>query len=127
MCAFAGEIFKFYILICDQKFYIAVNNAEYCTYDYRMPAESIRTVQLKYDLQFVTQVDHRSIFPTPHPPVQFDDARNIFSNDVPQPFKSGKYLLERVYDSALKEKLKRQKISFRFFRSCYGNNGNTIW
>lgn len=61
-----------------------------------MPVDLIRTVQLKYDLQFVTQVDHRSIFPTPIPPVQFDDARNIFSNDVPQPFKSGKHFELRI-------------------------------
>lgn len=87
-----GEIFKLYVLICDQKFYIAVNNEAFCTYDYRLPYHLIRTVQLKYDLQFVTQVDHRSIFPSPHPPVQFDDARNIFSNDVPKPFKYGKLL-----------------------------------
>lgn len=89
---FAGEIFKFYILIGDQKFHIAVNNQTFCTYAYRLPVESIRTVQLKYDLQFVTQVDHRAVFPSPHPPVQFDDARNIFSNDVPKPFKYGKFI-----------------------------------
>lgn len=88
-----GEIFKFYILICDQKFYIAINNEPFCTFDYRLPFNLIRAVQVKYDLQFVTQVDHRSIFPTPHPPVQFDDARNIFSNDVPHPFKCGNYEL----------------------------------
>lgn len=88
----AGQIFKFYLSLCDTKFYIAVNNVEFCTYDYRIPVELIRTVQLKYDLQFVTQVDQRSIYPTPHPAVQFDDARNIFSNDVPRPFKYGKVL-----------------------------------
>lgn len=87
----SGEIFKFYILIGDQQFHIAVNNQPYCTYHYRLPVESIRTVQLKHDLQFVTQVDHRSVFPSPFPPVQFDDARNIFSNDVPKPFKHGTF------------------------------------
>lgn len=92
----SGEIFKFYILIGDQQFHIAVNNQPYCTYTYRLPAESIRTVQLKYDLQFVTQVDHRSVFPSPHPPVQFDDARNIFSNDVPKPFKYGNNFTDLV-------------------------------
>lgn len=89
ICSISGEIFKFYILIGDQKFHIAVNNQQFCTYDFRLPPESIRTVQLEYDLQFVTQVDHRSVFPSPHPPVQFDDARNIFSNDVPRPFNYG--------------------------------------
>ena len=93
MIVLLGEIFKFYILIGDQQFHIAVNNRPFCTYAYRLPAESIRTIQLKYDLQFVTQVDHRAVFPTPHPPVQFDDARNIFSNDVPKPFKCGKFLM----------------------------------
>lgn len=102
----AGQIFKFYLSLCDTKFYIAVNNVEFCTFDYRMPVELIRTVELKYDLQFVTQVDQRSIYPTPHPPVQFDDARNIFSNDVPRPFKSGKAHLKyglstRVYHGHL--------------------------
>lgn len=86
----AGEIFKFYILIGDQQFHIAVNNQSFCTFKYRMPIDSIRTIQLKHDLQFVKQVDHRSVFPFPHPPIQFDDDRNIFSNDVPRRFKFGK-------------------------------------
>lgn len=86
----AGGIFKFYILIGDQQFHIAVNNQPFCTFKYRMPIDSIRTIQLKHDLQFVTQVDHRSAFPFPHPPVQFDDNRNIFSNDVPRRFRFGK-------------------------------------
>lgn len=79
-----------YILIGDQKFHIGVNNQPFCRFDYRLPIETIRTVQLERDLQFVTQVDHRSVFPFPHPPVQFDDTRNIFSNDIPRPFKYGK-------------------------------------
>lgn len=75
-----------------------------------MPVDLIRTVQLKYDLQFVTQVDQRSIYPMPHPPVQFDDARNIFSNDVPRPFKSGKILkLIRSFNSLFF--LTKQKIT----------------
>lgn len=88
----AGEMFKFYILIGDQKFHIAVNNAPYCTFSYRLPIETIRTIQLKYDLQFLSQIDHRSAFPFPFPPVQFDDPRNVFSNDYPRPFKSGKII-----------------------------------
>lgn len=89
----SGEIFKFYILIGDQQFHIAINNKPFCTFTYRLPLDSIRTVQVKHDLQFVTQIDHRSIFPSPHPPVQFDDTRNIFSNDAPRPFRFGKFEL----------------------------------
>lgn len=81
----AGEIFKFYILIGDQQFLIDVNNQPFCTFKYRMSIDSIRTIQLKHDLQFVTQVDHRSVFPFPHPPVQFDD------NDVPRRFRFGEF------------------------------------
>lgn len=91
---FAGEMFKFYILIGDQKFHIAVNNASYCTFSYRLPIETIRTIELKYDLQFITQIDQRSAFPFPFPPVQFDDPRNSFSNDYPRPFKNGKCLMK---------------------------------
>lgn len=85
----SGEIFKIYILVGDQQFHIGINNQQYCRYTYRLPIESIRTIQLQYDLQFVTQIDHRSIFPFPHPPVQYDDTRNIFSNDFPKRFKYG--------------------------------------
>lgn len=120
---FTGQIFKFYILMCDLKFYIAVNNSEFCTYDYRMPVDLIRTVQLKYDLQFVTQVDHRSTFPTPHPPVQFDDARNIFSNDVPQPFKSGEHF---EWKFRIRTHRTAKTLSL-YFRSCDGDNWNTVW
>lgn len=88
---FQGELFKIYILVGDQQFHIGFNNQPYCRYAYRLPIELIRTVQLQYDLQFVTQVDHRSVFPFPHPPVQYDDTRNIFSNDFPKLFKFGKY------------------------------------
>lgn len=117
---FSGEIFKFYILIGDQKFHIAVNNQQFCTYNFRLPPESIRTVQLEYDLQFVTQVDHRSVFPSPHPPVQFDDARNIFSNDVPKPFNYGNY--RRNCHSNIEN-----NNLILYYRPCDSNNWNTIW
>lgn len=83
-------MFRFYILIGDSKFHIAINNHPFCTYKFRMPVEEIRTVQLDYDLQVLTQMDHRSIFPSPIPPIQCDDNRNVFSNDVPKLFKQGK-------------------------------------
>lgn len=85
-----GEIFKFYILIGDQQFHIAVNNKPYCTFAYRLPVEDIRTIEVKYDLQTITQIDHRSIYPYPFPPIQYDDSRIVFSNDAPRRFEAGK-------------------------------------
>lgn len=85
----AGEKFKIYILIGDEKFHIAFNNQSYCTYAHRMPVEEIRTLQLAYDLQVVTQIDHRTIYPSAIPAVQYDEANMIFSSDVPMLFKPG--------------------------------------
>lgn len=90
VCYISGEIFKFYILIGDSKFHIAINDKAYCKYDFRMPVEEIRTIQLDYDLQLVTQIDHRSTYPNPFPPIQCEDSRCIFSNDVPSKFRPGK-------------------------------------
>lgn len=91
----SGDIFKFYILIGDTKFHIAINNKSFCTFSYRLPINSIRTIQLKHNLQFVTQVDQRLIFPFPHPSIQYDDKKYVFSNDAPKPFKFGKKIIDK--------------------------------
>lgn len=85
----AGEKFKIYILIGDEKFHIALNNQPYCTYAHRMPIDEIRTIQLAYDLQVVTQIDHRAIYPSAIPAVQYDENNMTFSSDVPMLFKPG--------------------------------------
>lgn len=84
--------FQFFVsfFLRPKQFHIAINNQSYCTYAYRLSIDKIRVLQLKNDLQFVTQVDQRTAFPFLFPPVQFDDPRNAFSNDYPRPFKSGK-------------------------------------
>lgn len=85
----AGEKFKIYILIGDEKFHIALNNQTYCTYAHRMPVQEIRTIQLAYDLQVVTQIDHRTIYPSAIPPVQYEEVSMAFSSDVPMLFTPG--------------------------------------
>lgn len=90
---FSGELFKFYILVGDSKFHVAINNHPFCTYKFRIPVEEIRTVHLHYDLQVLTQMDHRSIYPRPIPAIQCDDTKIVFSNDVPELFKPGKFII----------------------------------
>uniref|UniRef100_A0A1B0D548 Galectin n=2 Tax=Phlebotomus papatasi TaxID=29031 RepID=A0A1B0D548_PHLPP len=89
----AGENFKVYILVGDTKFHIAINGRAYCTYTFRSALEDIRAITITNDVQVVSQVDHRQAFPTPHPPIQFDEPRLAFSNDVPKTFSPGHVLV----------------------------------
>lgn len=84
-----GEKFKIYILMDDAKFHIALNNQAFCTFQYRIPVEDIRTVELTYDLQVVSQVDHRAIYPYPMPLIQCEEPNMLFSSDVPRLFRPG--------------------------------------
>ncbi|XP_059612519.1 32 kDa beta-galactoside-binding lectin lec-3 [Phlebotomus argentipes] len=84
-----GDNFKVYILVGDYKFHIAVNGRPYCTYAFRTSLEEIRCITITNDIQVVSQIDHRQAFPTPYPPIQFDEPRLAFSNDVPKPFSPG--------------------------------------
>lgn len=91
-----GEKFKIYILMDDIKFHIALNNQPFCTYNYRLPVEDIRTIELTYDLQVVTQVDHRAVFPCPMPTVQCEEPNMVFSSDVPRLFRPGEHTIWSV-------------------------------
>lgn len=75
----------------DQRFHIAINDEPYCTYNYRVPLESIRTIQITRDIQAVVQIDHRSVYPTSFPAIQVDETKIEFSNDIPKKFTPGKW------------------------------------
>ncbi|XP_055523921.1 32 kDa beta-galactoside-binding lectin lec-3-like isoform X2 [Wyeomyia smithii] len=85
----AGELFKLYILVGDDKFHIAINGQSYCTYMFRAPLLEIRSITIFKDVQQIIQIDHRQIFPTPFPAIQLEESFNSFSNDVPKPFLPG--------------------------------------
>lgn len=89
----SGEKFKIYILVGDNSFHIAINDAPYCTYNFRMPLLDIHTVQVTRDLQAIDQIDHRAVFPSPIPSVQLEDPRVEFSHDIPRRFPAGKWEL----------------------------------
>lgn len=57
-----------------------------------MPIEKIRTIEVTKDLQHISQIDHRSVYPYAHPPIQFDDIEVAFNNDVPRHFQPGRYI-----------------------------------
>lgn len=84
-----GERFKIYICIADTGFNIAINEQPFCTYRFRVPPESTRCLIVQGDLQCITQIDHRRVFPLARPQLAFDDARAEFSNDVPVAFAAG--------------------------------------
>lgn len=73
------------------RFHISVNDKAYCTYKYRLPVADIKTIAVNKDVQYVNQIDHRSVFPSPYP-LLLTGANNVdFSNDVPRHYKAGNY------------------------------------
>lgn len=106
-----GERFKAYIFVSDQKFHIALNDEAYCTYEFRCPLSQIRTILVNRDLQAITQVDHRSVFPTPMPVIAFDEPKIEFSNDIPRRFEPGKYGIVLIWIII--------DLKIYFFRTCY--------
>lgn len=78
-----------YLLVSDHRFHIAINDEPYCTYNFRQPIDSIKTLEITKDVQSIHQVDHRSVFPSPYPSIQVDEIKKEFSNDVPRRFTPG--------------------------------------
>lgn len=62
-------------------------------YDYRLPIDEIRTIEVTRDLQSISQIDHRTVFPLPMPIVQADGSRIDFSNDAPRKFYAGHVII----------------------------------
>lgn len=85
----SGEHFKVYIFVTDQSFYVALNDEPYCRYAFRCPLATIRTIVVDRDVQSVVRVDHRTVFPTPMPPIAGVDDKLEFSNDIPRRFEPG--------------------------------------
>ncbi|XP_013097256.1 32 kDa beta-galactoside-binding lectin isoform X2 [Stomoxys calcitrans] len=85
----SGDFFMIYILACEDKFHISINSIPYCTFKYRLPLESLRAIELKDQIQAIKQIDHRSVFPNPWPPIHASDYFKAFSNDAPILFSPG--------------------------------------
>ena len=86
----SGWDFKVYILAGDERFHVAINEQPFCTYNYRLPLDSIRAIQVVGDVQKIFQVDHRRAYPSPWPSIQEDAKRGgDLSADVPRQFFPG--------------------------------------
>ena len=79
----SGEFFMIYILACEDKFHISINSRPFCTFNYRMPLEALRAIEIRDQIQVIKQVDHRAIFPNPWPAIHASDYFKAFSNDIP--------------------------------------------
>lgn len=91
-----GSPYKFYLLANDQKFHVALNDHHLCDFEYHTPVENIRSVQITGDLEKISQVDHRRVFPSAWPPIQEDFSTVSFSSDVPHEFSPGSLIVLKM-------------------------------
>lgn len=91
-----GDPFKFYILVSEEKFHIALNGRNLCEYSHHQTLDSVRCIFVSGDLEKVTAVDHRRVYPTPWPPIQEDTATAAFSSDVPNEFSPGSLVVLKI-------------------------------
>lgn len=82
----AGSKFKVYILVGDEKFHVSINEKPFCTYKYRLPLNLIRVIHVGRDVEKISQVDHRRVFPSLWPFVQDNKKGRYNSFDVPRQF-----------------------------------------
>lgn len=91
-----GSYFKFYILIGDSKFHIALNGQSVCTYNHLTSVENIKSITVSGDLEEITQIDHRRAFPSFWPPSSEDFQSVAFSSDVPCEFVPGSLMVMKM-------------------------------
>lgn len=84
-----GDAFSFYILVGDSRFHVSINGQKFCTYDFKMALQEIRVAGVSGDVEVVTQVDHRLVFPTLYPLVNNDTPDISFSAFIPEKYKPG--------------------------------------
>lgn len=89
----SGWDFKFYIMMGDVNFHVAINEEPFCTYKYRIPLCHIKVVKVDGDIEKVSQVDHRMVYPTPWPQIQAEFKKISFSGDFPRPFRPGQIVV----------------------------------
>jgi len=97
----SGDFFMLYILASEDRFHISINSRPYCVYNYRLPLETLRAIEIRDQIQVVKQVDHRSFYPSPWPAVHASDYFKAFSNDIPILFSPGHVIIitARCFDN----------------------------
>lgn len=92
----AGEPFKFYVLVSEEKFHIALNDQNLCNYSHQTSVNSVRCIMISGDLEKIIAIDHRRSYPTPWPPIQEDISSAAFSSDVPYEFTPGSLIVLKM-------------------------------
>lgn len=85
----SDDDFTIYILISDERFHVSVNEKPFCTYNYKVPVKSIRAVSVSGDVDCISQMDHRLVFPLLYPLVNNDTPDIAFSGYIPKKFQPG--------------------------------------
>lgn len=78
-----GENFQIYILVGDLGFNVAVNGDAFCTFEHRMACNDLKALTIYFNVEAITGIDHRRVFPQPHPVIQCNDDTVAFSHDFP--------------------------------------------
>ena len=90
-----GDPFKFYIFVSDNNYHISLNQRHLCSYKKPQNA-NIKSVGVIGELQKITQIDHRTVYPLSWPPIQEDLATVAFSSDVPYQFVPGSVIVLKM-------------------------------
>lgn len=87
---------KLYILTLDGKFRIALNDEHLCNFNYECDLSFIKLIKVAGDIDYVTQIDHRKIYPQPWPQNQEDLSTVSFSSDYPCKFSENTIIVLRM-------------------------------
>lgn len=82
-----GDEFTVYIMVGDDKFHISIDDEAFCTFKFMIDPKQIKAIAVN-DLDTVTQMDHRLVFPLVYPIVH--DPENLaFSGIISKNFRPG--------------------------------------
>lgn len=88
-----GDDFTIYVLVGDNRFHVSIDGESFCTYNFRVAPKEIRAVSVSGDVDSVTQMDHRLVFPSVFPLVVSDTPDLVYSGFVPRKFQPGQVIV----------------------------------
>lgn len=86
------EEFTIYILVGDDRFHVSINDVPFCVYNFRMPVKQIQAVSVSGDVECVSQMDHRLIFPSIFPLVNNETPDVVYSGFSPKQYQPGRVI-----------------------------------
>lgn len=88
-----GKSFTIYILVGESRFHVSINDKSFCTYNFKSALKEIRAVTVSGDVEKVTQMDHRLVFPSLYPLVNNDTPDIVYSGFIPRKYEPGQVVL----------------------------------